>query len=88
MNCPYRLYKNKKFTEYFMKIPHYTFAPNVILSGIACKDEISISEVSVKFSPRSTGEVSIQTWKLLEVAAKSWWQCVLFWINIRLGRLT
>jgi len=78
VNCPYRLYKNEKFAECFKIIAPDTFAPNVILSGIACFRRMKIIEVPVEFSPRTTGEVSIQKWKLLKVAVKSWWQTVSF----------
>ena len=82
VNCPYRLYKNEKFAKSFNKIPPDTFAPNVILSGIACHHHMKIIEVPVEFSPRSTGEVSIQKWKLLKVAVKSWWQTINYRLTI------
>ena len=34
-NCPFRLFRNDKFRSVFEKIPNDTFAPNVILSGMA-----------------------------------------------------
>ena len=82
VNCPFRLYNNEKFAESFKKIPSDTFAPNVILSGIACHHRTKIFEVPVVFKPRSTGEVSIQKWKLLKVAFKSYWQTISFRIKI------
>lgn len=82
VNCPCRLYKNEKFTDSFNKIPPDTFAPNVILSGIACHHRFKIVEVPVEFLPRTTGEVSIQKWKLLKVAVKSWWQTINYRLTI------
>ena len=59
-----------------------TIAPNVIISGIACLHNMKIVQIPVEFKPRSTGEVSIQKWKLIKVAIQSWLQTVGFRIKI------
>lgn len=76
VNCPFRLYRREKFQSTFNKIPIDTFAPNVILSGIASKMDMNVKEIEVEFFPRVTGEVSIQKFKLLKVALISLWQTV------------
>lgn len=78
VNCPFRLYKREKFQSVFNKIPHDTFAPNVILSGMASKMDMNVKEIDVEFFPRETGEVSIQKFKLLKVASLSLFQTVSF----------
>jgi len=78
VNCPYRLYRREAFIESFKKLPNDTFAPNVILSGIACRHKMRIDEIPVVYRFRSTGEVSIKKWKLLKSASRSWWQTVRF----------
>lgn len=74
VNCPFRLYRREKFQSTFNKIPIDTFAPNIILSGIASKMDMNVKEIEVEFFPRETGEVSIQKFKLLKVAIISLWQ--------------
>ena len=82
-NCPFRLFRNDKFRVVFEKIPNDTFAPNVILSGMASYMNLNIKEVEVKFYPRETGEVSIKKLKLLKVAIMSWLQTIIFIVKYR-----
>ena len=78
VNCPYRLMRTNIFKETFSDIPINTFAPNVIVSGIACKNNYRILEIPVSYSQRKTGEVSIRRWKLFKAASKGLWQTILF----------
>lgn len=82
VNSPYRLMRTEKFKPYYEKIPADTFAPNVILTGIACLKKFRIYEIPVEYKLRTTGEVSIKKWKLLKVALKSFWQTIAFRIKI------
>lgn len=82
VNSPYRLYRTSVFKTYFEKIPENTFAPNVILSGIACLKKIRIFQTYVKHQNRQTGTVSIKRWKLLKAALKSYWQTFSFRFKI------
>lgn len=82
VNCPYRLFRNEKFAKSLNKMSKDTIAPNVIISGIACLHNMKIVQIPVEFKPRSTGEVSIQKWKLIKVAIQSWLQTVGFRIKI------
>lgn len=76
VNCPYRLMRSEKIQKYIQKIPPKTFAPNVIISGIAVSKKLCICEIPVKFSFRKTGEVSIKKWKLLRAAFISFIQLI------------
>lgn len=78
INTPFRLMRVEKFKDYFDKIPVDTFAPNVILSGIACKNIFKIFETNISCKNRKTGEVSIKKWKLFKVSCKSFWQTIKF----------
>lgn len=78
VNCPYRLMRAELFKELFSRIPSHTFAPNVIVSGVACKNNYRVLEIPVVHSQRTTGEVSIQKTKLLKAAVRALWQTVLF----------
>ena len=82
VNCPYRLMRGQLLRELISEIPLYLFAPNVILSGLVCKNSYRILELPVVHSPRATGEVSIQKLKLLKAAARALWQTILFSFRI------
>ena len=82
VNTPYRLMRSSCFEAYFKAIPDQTFAPNVILSGLAARDHVRCFERPVPQQNRKTGEVSIRKWKLFKAAVRSFGQ------TIRLGRLT
>lgn len=78
VNCPFRLMRTATLASSLPAIPTDTFAPNVILSGLACHAGWRILEVPVLFRERQTGEVSIKKWKLLKVAMKSFAQTIAF----------
>ena len=78
VNCPYRLFRPAFFGEYLQQIPKNTFAPNLIISGIASHLRLRIFQANVVHTERMTGEVSIRKWKLLKAALISSIQTVLF----------
>ncbi len=89
VNTPYRLMRASAFKDFYHSIPADTFAPNVILSGLAARHKLRMLELPVPQHDRTTGEVSIKKWKLLKAAAKSFWQTISFaFVNVpRLKRL-
>ena len=78
VNCPYRLMRTDLFRDTFSKMDIGTYAPNVIISAIACKRNYRILEMPVTYYQRTTGEVSIRRWKLLKAALISLWQTIKF----------
>ncbi len=76
VNSPYRLMRHKAFQEIFSSIPAKTFAPNIIVSGMAAKKKFKIYETKVPIKFRTTGEVSIKKIKLLRAAIKAWVQTI------------
>ncbi len=78
VNTPYRLMRAAVFERFYNAIPEDTFAPNVILSGLAARHHLRMLEIPVPQHDRTTGEVSIKKWKLLKAAAKSFMQTILF----------
>lgn len=78
VNCPFRLMRSHMFRESFVEIPLNTFAPNVIISGLACKDDYRILTIPVAHCQRTTGEVSIRKWRLVKAATRSLWQTISF----------
>ena len=71
VNTPYRLMRTSAFKRFYEAIPLDTFAPNVILSGLAALYKLRCFEMPVPQHDRTTGEVSIKKWKLLKAALRS-----------------
>ena len=78
VNAPYRLMRKDKFTTIYEAIPTDTFAPNVILSGMAIRQKLKIKDSFIPTDFRATGTVSIQRMKLLKVALKSFKETIVF----------
>ena len=82
INTPYRLMRATAFNDYFKAVPMTTFAPNVILSGLAARDNLRLFEQPVPQHDRTTGELSIRKWKLLKAAIKSFLQTIAFSLRV------
>ena len=78
VNSPYRLMRVSVFRDHFLSIKPGTFAPNVIVSAIACKRKLRIYEKTMDYNFRQQGEVSIKKLKLLKVAVISFFQAICF----------
>ena len=83
VNAPYRLMRTTAFRGFFDEIPMTTFAPNVILSGLAARNNLRSCELPVPQHDRTTGEVSIRKWKLLKAALRSFIQTITFSLRRR-----
>ena len=81
VNTPYRLMRVSAFKEIWETIPQDTFAPNVIISGMAGFHKLRCYETRVPQKDRQTGEVSIKKWKLFKAAVKSFLQTIVFSIG-------
>jgi len=78
VNCPYRLFRPAKLKKYLLQIPTDTFAPNLIISGLASQLGLRVFQAQVHHTERQTGEVSIKKWKLFKVALTSFRQTAVF----------
>ncbi len=78
VNSPYRLMRVSAFRDFYNAIPITTFAPNVILSGLAARYHLRSFEVRVPQRDRTTGECSMRKWKLLKAAVRSFIQTISF----------
>ncbi len=76
VNAPYRLMKSSVFEDFWKMIPDDTFAPNIVITGIAGYVNCKIIEIPITHCNRVTGEVSIQKFKLLKMVIKSLYQTV------------
>ncbi len=77
-NAPYRLMRTSMFNSLFATIPADTFAPNVIVSGMALKKRLRVCEIAVPFESRKTGKPSLFGFKLFKNAVKSFIQVIAF----------
>lgn len=78
VNSPYRLMRSERLKNLFFLIPEHTFAPNVIISGMAGLRKLRIFQIEVPHQNRKTGEVSIKKWKLFKVSLRSFRQTIAF----------
>jgi dolichol-phosphate mannosyltransferase len=70
VNAPYRLMRRAAL-EPLLGGARGTFAPNVILSGLAVRSRLRILEQPVQYEPRKVGQGSLGGWKLWRSAARS-----------------
>ena len=78
VNMPYRLMRVEKIKEDILRIPDLTFAPNLIVTGVANIRKMRIKQFDITHHSRETGEVSIKKWKLLKAAIQSFWETIKF----------
>lgn len=78
VNSPYRLMRSECLNEVFGKIPQNTFAPNLIIAGMASKLKLRVFSIKISYEIRKTGTVSIKKWKLMKAAFNSLKQTVNF----------
>lgn len=78
VNAPYRLMRVEAFQNDIPKIPNDTFAPNLIIAGLASLRKMRVKQFDVTHHDRQTGEVSIKKWKLFKAAFKSFKQTIAF----------
>jgi glycosyltransferase involved in cell wall biosynthesis len=71
VNSPFRLMRLDAFRDEFPLIPDQVFAPNVIVTGIACIRKMRIIEIEIPYQFRKTGTVSINKMKLLRASWRS-----------------
>lgn len=72
-NCPYRLMRTSAFKPVFVNIPEETFAPNIIVSGMALKKKLRIKSFNIQFNIRTIGvsTLSSNIPKLFIISMKS-----------------
>ncbi len=75
-NAPYRLFRRAALARLLPAVPADAFAPNVILTGLACGNGLRVVEVPVPYRRRRTGTTSIARLRLLRGAALSFVQTV------------
>jgi hypothetical protein len=66
----------EKLRDLIHKIPDDTFAPNIIISGVAVRQKWALKIIDIPVQKRLTGEVSIKRLKLLRAVIRSFYQTV------------
>lgn len=70
-NVPYRLVRRDVLAQMIARIPGDTFAPNVIMSGLAARDRLAFAEVPVPAVARQLGQTTIIGLKTLKVGGRA-----------------
>ena len=76
VNAPYRLIRQSSLVAILSMIPDDSFAPNVIISGLAARGGLRVHEGWVPHRGRRTGTASIVKWRLWKAAARAFGQTV------------
>ena len=76
VNAPYRLIRRSSLVAILSMIPDDTFAPNVIISGLAARSGLRVREVWVPHRGRRTVTGSIVRWHLWKAAVRALGQTV------------
>ena len=69
-NSPFRLIKRELLLKLLESVGKEAVAPNIMISVLAKKKGIKMTEVPVTHRERKTGVVSIAHWKLIKLARK------------------
>jgi dolichol-phosphate mannosyltransferase len=83
VNAPYRLIRRSSLVAILSMIPDDTFAPNVIISGLAARSGLRVREVLVPHRGRRTGTGSIARWRLWQAAVRAFGQTVGVALRVR-----
>lgn len=83
VNTPYRLMRAKELAPIISQIPDDTFAPNVLISGIAARRRKPILNIEVPHRGRRTGSASIVKWTLWRSAFRAFYQTFVFALKVR-----
>ena len=78
VNSPFRLMRVSMLDSLIRNIPATTFAPNLLITGLAAHKGYRCLEIPVEYSVRQTGQVSIRKFKLFKVAAKAFIETIGF----------
>lgn len=73
VNSPYRLMKTDTFKTIFKSIPENTFAPNIIIAGMALEKKLKVKQIDVIFESRESGinSLNYSIAKLMTMSIKS-----------------
>ncbi|WP_158655174.1 glycosyltransferase family 2 protein [Flavivirga eckloniae] len=78
VNCPYRLMRTNVFKDIFMNIPDDTFAPNIIISGMALRKGLNVNSFDIEFntSVNKVSSLSSNITKLARISVNSFLEII------------
>jgi dolichol-phosphate mannosyltransferase len=76
VNSPYRLMRRSSLLKMLHFVPETTFAPNVILAGLAARLRLRVYEAPVPHAGQQTVTVALNKWKLWKTACRCLLQTV------------
>jgi dolichol-phosphate mannosyltransferase len=76
VNSPYRLMRRSSLVSMLHFVPATTFAPNVILAGLAARMRLRVYETPVPHAGQQTVTVALNKWKLWKTACRCLLQTV------------
>lgn len=82
VNAPYRLIRSEFFAADIKSIPPSTFAPNVLISGLANSKGARVFNLPVPNLTRTTGTYSIKLTKIFEIGLRCIWQTLIYKISV------
>ena len=85
VNSPCRLWRREALLPLLARVPDSTFAPNVILTGLAARAGLRIVEIPVGFRARRWGRTSLGSWSLWRRSARALAQTVATALRTRSG---
>jgi dolichol-phosphate mannosyltransferase len=85
VNSPYRLMRRTSLTKMLACLPPTTFAPNVVLAGLAARMKLRLYEVPVPHSGQRTVTAALNKWKLWKTALRCFRQTATVALTARGG---
>ena len=70
VNSPYRLMRRASLTKMLRCVPPTTFAPNVVLAGLAARMKLRLYEIPVRHAGQRTVTAALNKWKLWKTAVR------------------
>jgi dolichol-phosphate mannosyltransferase len=70
VNAPYRLIRRSKLATLLPLIPPAAFAPNVIMTGLAAREQLRVYQVYVLYRPKPVGTGAIAGWRQWRTALR------------------
>jgi hypothetical protein len=85
VNSPYRLIRRASLTQMLECLAPSTFAPNVILAGLAARMKLRVYEIPVPHSGQKTVTAALNKWTLWKTALRCFRQTAHIALTVRVG---
>ena len=86
VNAPYRLVRRTHLAGLISRIPDTTFAPNVLMSGLAIRSGLTIAQIPVSRQERTSGRTTLLGFGVWRVSGRALLQTLAIGLMIRTHR--